>query len=156
MIIPPLPSGFRKESCFSAVIPVIGWNQCEKWVAPLSIAQAFIACATALAIFSLRSSPLSMVFLSSLYTSLGSLSFITSSLNTFFAKSLGSANFSSDILFLFSYNTPDDSLLQIPLVLILILSVRLYHAHAFLEHLLHHYRNEEVDSNRYKQHRKSG
>ena len=130
MIIPPLPSGFRKESCFSAVIPVIGWNQCEKWVAPLSIAQAFIACATALAIFSLRSSPLSMVFLSSLYTSLGSLSFITSSLNTFFAKSLGSTNFSSDILFLF----PDNilQLLQIPLVLILILSVCLYHAHAFL------------------------
>ena len=25
---PPLPSGERNESCFSAVMPVSGWNQC--------------------------------------------------------------------------------------------------------------------------------
>jgi hypothetical protein len=34
------------ESCFSAVEPVSGWNQRQKCVAPLSIAQSFIAPAT--------------------------------------------------------------------------------------------------------------
>ena len=28
---PPLPSGDIKLSCFSAVMPVIGWNQWVKW-----------------------------------------------------------------------------------------------------------------------------
>ena len=148
--MPPLPSGLRKESCFSAVIPVIGWNQCEKWVAPLSTAQAFIACATALAIFSFKSSPLSMVFLSSLYTSLGSLSFITSSLNTFFAKSLGSANLSVSIFFLFHKNDiynilPGSILIQIPLILIFIVLICLNHIHTFYKYLFHHNRYKKVD-----------
>src|SRR5579872_7280448 len=31
-----VPSLFivKKESCFSAVVPVSGWNQCVKWVTP--------------------------------------------------------------------------------------------------------------------------
>src|SRR3954468_19115932 len=43
----PAPVGAKKESCFSAVEPVSGWNQCVKWVAPFSIAHSFIAEATA-------------------------------------------------------------------------------------------------------------
>src|SRR5476649_2362439 len=35
-----------KESCFSAVVPVSGWNQCVKWVTPRSSAHAFIPAAT--------------------------------------------------------------------------------------------------------------
>ena len=31
----PSPAGERKASCFSAVMPVMGWNQWVKWVAPL-------------------------------------------------------------------------------------------------------------------------
>ena len=49
IITPPSGVGVMKESCFSAVMPVIGWNQCVKWVAPFSIAQSFIALATTLA-----------------------------------------------------------------------------------------------------------
>ena len=44
------PSGVMKDSCFSAVMPVIGWNQWVKWVAPFSIAQSFMALAMMLAI----------------------------------------------------------------------------------------------------------
>ena len=63
-----LPSevGLINASCFSAVIPVIGWNQCVKCVAPFSIAQSFIAFATVSAIAGFNSVPNSMVFLSSL------------------------------------------------------------------------------------------
>ena len=43
---PPSSVGARKESCFSAVRPVIGWNQWVKWVAPCSMAQSFMAAAT--------------------------------------------------------------------------------------------------------------
>src|SRR3954452_12726359 len=43
----PSPVGAKNESCFSAVEPVSGWNQCVKWVAPFSIAHSFIAEATA-------------------------------------------------------------------------------------------------------------
>src|SRR3954447_17253709 len=46
-IATPSPVGLKKESCFSAVEPVRGWNQCVKWVAPFSIAHSFIAEATA-------------------------------------------------------------------------------------------------------------
>ena len=42
-------AGVMKLSCFSAVIPVRGWNQCVKCVAPFSTAQSFMASATALA-----------------------------------------------------------------------------------------------------------
>ena len=31
----PASVGTRNESCFSAVSPVIGWNQWVKWVAPV-------------------------------------------------------------------------------------------------------------------------
>jgi hypothetical protein len=39
-------SKLRKASCFSAVSPVCGWNQCVKCVTPFSIAQSLIASAT--------------------------------------------------------------------------------------------------------------
>jgi hypothetical protein len=41
--------GLKKLSCFSDVMPVRGWNQCVKCVAPFSIAHSFMACATTLA-----------------------------------------------------------------------------------------------------------
>ena len=47
MITPPSGDGEMKLSCFSAVTPVRGWNQCVKWVAPFSTAQSFISAATA-------------------------------------------------------------------------------------------------------------
>ena len=47
--VPP-SVGTRNESCFSAVSPVIGWNQCVKWVAPCSIAHSRIVAATTSAI----------------------------------------------------------------------------------------------------------
>ena len=43
----PSPAGSKKESCFSAVEPVSGWNMWVKWVAPFSSAHSFIASATA-------------------------------------------------------------------------------------------------------------
>ena len=43
----PSPAGSKKESCFSAVEPVSGWNMWVKWVAPFSSAHCFIASATA-------------------------------------------------------------------------------------------------------------
>src|SRR5829696_10545769 len=43
----PSPFGEMKLSCFSAVIPVIGWNWWVKWVAPFSSAQSFSALANA-------------------------------------------------------------------------------------------------------------
>ena len=45
MTLPP-PTGAMKLSCFSAVMPVMGWNQWVKWVAPFSMAQSFMALAT--------------------------------------------------------------------------------------------------------------
>ena len=54
MITWPSPVGEMKLSCFSAVTPVIGWNQWVKWVTPFSIAQSFIALATMLATFKSR------------------------------------------------------------------------------------------------------
>ena len=49
IITVPLSIGEMKLSCFSAVMPVIGWNQCVKCVAPFSTAQSFIAFATTFA-----------------------------------------------------------------------------------------------------------
>src|SRR3712207_7685487 len=57
----PSPVGEKKESCFSAVMPVRGWNQWVKWVAPFSIAQSFIAEATASASEGSSGSPRSSV-----------------------------------------------------------------------------------------------
>ena len=48
MTLPP-STGEMKLSCFSAVMPVMGWNQWVKWVAPFSIAQSFMAFATTVA-----------------------------------------------------------------------------------------------------------
>ena len=75
-----------KLSCFSAVIPVIGWNQCVKWVTPFSTAHSFIALATMFATCGSRGSPCSRVRFRALYVSFGSLSFITLSLNTMLPK----------------------------------------------------------------------
>ena len=61
MMTPPAPSGARKLSCFSAVTPVMGWNQCVKCVAPFSSAQSFIAAATTSAVSGCRRRPLRMV-----------------------------------------------------------------------------------------------
>ena len=47
MMTRPSGAGLMKLSCFSAVIPVMGWNQWVKWVAPCSTAQSFMAEATA-------------------------------------------------------------------------------------------------------------
>ena len=52
-----------KLSCFSAVMPVMGWNQWVKWVAPFSTAQSFMAAATAFATDKSSLVPSSMVFL---------------------------------------------------------------------------------------------
>ena len=62
MITPPSPVGEMNASCFSAVMPVIGWNQCVKCVAPFSIAQSFMALATTAAVSGLSGRPLSIVW----------------------------------------------------------------------------------------------
>jgi hypothetical protein len=46
----PSSSNDRKASCFSAVSPVCGWNQCVKCVTPRETAHSLIASATAGAI----------------------------------------------------------------------------------------------------------
>ena len=46
-----------KLSCFSAVTPVMGWNQWVKWVAPFSTAHCFIASAISLAVERSRGVP---------------------------------------------------------------------------------------------------
>jgi len=58
---PPPAFGVMKASCFSAVRPVSGWNQCVKWVAPRSTAHSFMARATASAIDSSRGALSSIV-----------------------------------------------------------------------------------------------
>ena len=57
MSTPPWPSGFMKLSCFSAVTPVMGWNQCVKCVAPFSSAQSRMAEATTSAVSGCRRRP---------------------------------------------------------------------------------------------------
>ena len=61
MMTDPSPQGERKASCFSAVMPVMGWNQCVKWVAPLPTAQSFMAAATTSATAGSRAVPSLMV-----------------------------------------------------------------------------------------------
>src|SRR3954454_5059835 len=67
----PSPCGSKNESCFSAVSPVSGWNQCVKCVAPFSSAQSFIAAATASARSASSPSPVSIARWSFLKTSFG-------------------------------------------------------------------------------------
>ena len=62
----PSPTGVMKLSCFSAVKPVMGWNQWVKWVAPFSTAHSFMATATELATSSSRWVLFSMVLRSAL------------------------------------------------------------------------------------------
>ena len=57
----PSEVGLMKESCFSAVMPVSGWNQWVKCVAPFSTAQSFIAPATTSATHGSSGAPSSMV-----------------------------------------------------------------------------------------------
>ena len=51
-----------KLSCFSAVTPVMGWNQWVKWVAPRSMAQFFISAAISWAVSRERGVPSSTHF----------------------------------------------------------------------------------------------
>ena len=46
-----------KASCFSAVTPVMGWNQWVKWVQPFSVAHCFMASAISLAMERSREVP---------------------------------------------------------------------------------------------------
>ena len=82
MITLPPSIGEIKLSCFSAVMPVIGWNQWVKWVAPFSIAQSFIAFATMLAASLSRRFPSLMERWTCLKTSRGRRERMTESLNT--------------------------------------------------------------------------
>ena len=56
-MILPRPSGAMKASCFSAVTPVMGWNQWVKWVQPFSVAHCFMASAISLAMERSRDVP---------------------------------------------------------------------------------------------------
>ena len=82
-------TGVMKLSCFSAVMLVIGWNQCVKWVAPISHAQSFIFSATTFAMLGSSLAPLIAVFFKDSYTSLGRRSRIFSSLKTALPKISG-------------------------------------------------------------------
>ena len=82
MITPPSGEGDMKLSCFSAVMPVSGWNQCVKCVAPRLTAQSFMASATASATPGSRGCPSSMVCFSEAYTLADSVAFITLSSKT--------------------------------------------------------------------------
>ena len=74
--------GEIKLSCFSAVMPVIGWNQWVKWVAPFSIAHSFMALAITSAASGLRRFPSFLARRTWLNTSSGKRCCITVSLNT--------------------------------------------------------------------------
>ena len=58
IITRPPPALLIKLSCFSAVTPLKGWNQCVKCVAPCSSAQVFIASAISFAAERGRGCPL--------------------------------------------------------------------------------------------------
>jgi hypothetical protein len=72
----PSSSKVRKASCFSAVSPVCGWNQWQKWLAPLPRPHSLIACATSCAMAGSRWVPRRIVSWRDLNTGLGSFSFI--------------------------------------------------------------------------------
>ena len=65
-IAAPPSVGARNESCFSAVSPVIGWNQWVKWVAPCSMAHSRIVAATTSAIDASSGAPFLIVLRSAL------------------------------------------------------------------------------------------
>ena len=72
----PSSSKVRKASCFSAVRPVWGWNQWQKWVAPFSSDHSLTAWATSLAMAGSRRRPLRMVSCKDSKMALGSFCFI--------------------------------------------------------------------------------
>ena len=72
-------------------MPVSGWNQWVKWVAPWATAQSFMAAATALATPKFNLAPSSMVFFKDWYTSADKFAFITLSSNTMLPKYSGAA-----------------------------------------------------------------
>ena len=82
MMARPSSVGSRKLSCFSDVMPVSGWNQWVKWVAPFSMAHSFMACATTLATSISSGWPSLMVLSRLLYVAEGKRSCIVCSLNT--------------------------------------------------------------------------
>ena len=86
MMMVPFPWVVMKLSCFSAVMPVMGWNQWVKWVAPFSTAQSFMALATMLATPWSRGVPSSMVFFNALKVSFGNRSRMAVSLKTMVPK----------------------------------------------------------------------
>ena len=65
----PSRSNHRNASCFSAVDPVIGWNQWQKCETPSSSAHSFTACAMASATGRSSLRPCSMVSAQRAYTS---------------------------------------------------------------------------------------
>ena len=82
MMARPSLHGSRKLSCFSDVMPVRGWNQCVKWVAPFSMAHSFMAWATTFATSISRGLPSFIVLIRLLYVADGRRSCIVCSLNT--------------------------------------------------------------------------
>ena len=85
MTLPP-STGAMKLSCFSAVMPVMGWNQWVKWVAPFSMAQSFMALATTVAALLSRRLPSFMERWTCRNTSLGKRARMTESLKTMLPK----------------------------------------------------------------------
>ncbi len=67
----PFSSNVRKASCFSAVSPVCGWNQCVKCVTPREMAHSLMTCATTGAMSESSFFPRRMEAASFLYTSFG-------------------------------------------------------------------------------------
>ena len=82
MMTRPPSTGERKLSCFSAVMPVMGWNQWVKCVAPFSMAQSFMALATTTAALLSRRFPSWMERCTCRNTSFGKRARMTESLNT--------------------------------------------------------------------------
>jgi hypothetical protein len=83
---PPESSQLMNASCFSAVRPVMGKNQCVKCVAPRSIAHSFIACATVCATSGESRSPFFTVLRTALNTSRGRRSCMVRQLKVFTPK----------------------------------------------------------------------
>ena len=78
-----------KLSCFSAVKPVMGWNQWVKCVAPFSVAHSFMASAMAFATGSSRGFPPAMQDFQAQKTWGSSRFFMVDSLNTSLPKISG-------------------------------------------------------------------
>ncbi len=69
----PGMAAFRsmKLSCFSAVSPVMGWNQCVKWVAPCEVAHSRATAAMVSAVPRESGVPFVRVVISAWYASRG-------------------------------------------------------------------------------------